>query len=344
MPDINSFEKDFPWASLLGDTLPSVSFDNFSNIADVLAEGLGTQYPNYQIPQSYNNLQNGTANSLVSAPAASTAQEGVGQHFQAVPRPGQIPETVSSNSIPDTTVPLLDISQRRFHDPDEARKYLEKVYWRPLSKTHGLPQTLEDRLVYVKKIHDALVDTAYVQDTEFWEAEAKKFLADGVWGRHPASFEAIAHKVVDICINIHEEGVHGILYRHYPAMKNLWQGDRSFTFAQRIHFMAFLLRHFKFHADSVMKSVNTANILARIWTTLMEQGSFRDWWQGFSMAERNHHLYVVPYEGVPANQLTTEEKMAIAQELPQEEHNRGIQKRPFAAVNSAAGGPSPKRR
>jgi hypothetical protein len=224
------------------------------------------------------------------------------------------------NNFTNPQLPLLDISRRRFTNAIEASRYLARTFWRPLPRSHGVPQTQDDRFPYVKKVYDAMIAIDNVLDKQAWSGDAHKFRSfDGVWGMAPADIEAVAHQVVDVCADIHNRGVSGLALGHYHGLKQLTHADRSFTFAQRIHWMALLLRHFKFHANLIMTSSLTTQFLARIWSTLWELVQFQTWWGGLAAAVKHHHLYVLPYQGVPATPMTTEERKNLTKEATLEQ-------------------------
>jgi hypothetical protein len=166
-------------------------------------------------------------------------------------------------------LPSLDLSKRRFVDAMEARSYLEQPLWRPLSKSHGVPQTQDDRLPYVKKVHDAMVDISAIADELDWETKTKTFhTTGGMRGAGPICIEAIAHQVVEMCATMYDNGVSPLVLGRFTGLRQVTTAGRVFTFAQRIYFMYLLLRHFKFHANQVMQSSFTTQYLARVRSTL----------------------------------------------------------------------------
>jgi hypothetical protein len=224
-----------------------------------------------------------------------------------------------------TRLPPLDIARRILLDSKKAHSYMNHPHWRPLPKSHGVPQTEEDRLLYVKKIYDALVDTDNVFDDAAFPTDKGRFQAGyGVWGTDPACIEAVAHEVVKICMSLHDRGATGVALGRFPALKQLYEADKKFTFPQRIHFMALLFRHFKFHANHVMQSNLTMQYAARIWSTLSEIPDFLGRWNHMSPEMRKYQLHTAPYIDVPAKVMTLEEGRQYVREekLEQEERIR----------------------
>jgi hypothetical protein len=198
-------------------------------------------------------------------------------------------------------------------------------HWRPLPKSHGVPQTEEDRLPYVKKIYDALVDIDNVFDGTPFPTDKGRFQAGyGVWGTDPACVEAVAHEVVEICMSLHDRGATGVALGRFPALKQLHEADKKLTFPQRIHFMALLFRHFKFHANHVMQSNLTMQYATRVWSTLSEMPGFLGRWNQMSLEMRKYQLHTAPYIDVPAKVMTIEEgsQYVMEEKLEQEEKMR----------------------
>jgi hypothetical protein len=224
-----------------------------------------------------------------------------------------------------TRLPPLDIARRILLDSKKAHSYMNHPHWRPLPKSHSVPQTEEDRLLYVKKIYDALVDTDNVFDDAAFPTDKGRFQAGyGVWGTDPACIEAVAHEVVKICMSLHDRGATGVALGRFPALKQLHEADKKFTFPQRIHFMALLFRHFKFHANHVMQSNLTMQYAARIWSTLSEIPGFLGRWDHMSLEMRKYQFHTAPYIDVPAKVMTLEEGRQYVREekLEQEERIR----------------------
>jgi hypothetical protein len=241
------------------------------------------------------------------------------QNITALP----ISPTSEQHSPPRTGIPPLNLAQRRFLDSAGAHDYLERPYWRPMPKSHGVPQTEEDRLPYVKKIYDAIVDTDNCFDQLTFSTDKKRFDAGyGVWGTDPNCIEAVAHDIVETCMTLHNRGATGLALGRFPSLTQLHDADRKFTFAQRIHFMALLLRHFKFHANHVMQSNFTMQYLARIWSTLWELPGFQLRWNHMDDFQRAHQLHQAPYEDVPADVMTREEGEQFSMEAAQEHEQR----------------------
>jgi hypothetical protein len=209
-----------------------------------------------------------------------------------------------------------------------------------------------------------MVDSNQIWDSE-WADDADRFRVDGIWGRHPEAIEAICHEIVDLCIKIHVYGVTGQALLCIPHLrKMMYQNDRSFTFAERIYWMAHLLRHYKFNANLVMHEDCILQYLAKIWSTLLDKPQFHAWWTKLSEEEMDQHYHVKPFEGVPAHPMTKEEKaqyealanqelqqVLLAQQRQQPQstqsqlpQTQNAPKRPYDAIEEPEAGPSTKRR
>lgn len=225
---------------------------------------------------------------------------------------------------PPTQGPPLDLTHRRFQDSAAARQYLNQVHWRPITKSHGVPQTEDERLPYVRKIYNGFIDISKVHDGDYFAQDKHRFDArSGVWGADPASIEAIANEVVNTCIHIHNHGVTGLPLRRSTGLQlpdnHL---DRSWTFAQRIHMMSSLIARFKFCANHVMQSFFTMQYLARPWSTLMDQPHFVQLWKASSPESQNAFYYIQPYENVPAEHPKPNEVAQFRREWQQEVQQR----------------------
>ncbi|KAF2822437.1 hypothetical protein CC86DRAFT_385399 [Ophiobolus disseminans] len=311
---------------------------------------------------------------ILEAPPASPSQ---GAHNmkdqQGEPTVGGVP----GHRREDTQLPQMDLANPKLPTPAVAAVYMNKVFWRPFPRDHGVPTTDQDRLPYVKRIYDAMVDLDHVLDLTTEQTDAKRFWAkSGMWGTEPGCIEAIAHQVVSICVSIHMRGATGFALGR--QMEQLCQEDKMFTFAQRIYFMSVLLRGFKFAANLVMLSTMTQEYLARIWSTLKSRLEFTKWWNALSVKARHAHMIVEPYIDVPAHHPTAAEqaimvnqhryedaqRMALirqhqeqtmqqhrqlaAQQQPQlqlqQSQAKDTPKRPVDTVEEAEAGPSSKRR
>ncbi|KAH7092526.1 hypothetical protein FB567DRAFT_545673 [Paraphoma chrysanthemicola] len=209
---------------------------------------------------------------------------------------------------PALQVPPLDLARRHFATHNNALTYIMTPSWRPTSKSHCVPVADHDRLPYVKKLYDAMVDSTEIWDANFFREDALRFRRDGWWGLHPEAIEAVCHKILQLCLNVHNHGVTGQALRCMPHLQTVaWKHDREFTFAERIHWMAFLMRHFKFNANMVMREDCILLYLARVWSTLMEKEEFIAWWNTLSKEQIDRN-YDEAYEGVPARPMSREEK------------------------------------
>ncbi|KAH7406552.1 hypothetical protein DE146DRAFT_753118 [Phaeosphaeria sp. MPI-PUGE-AT-0046c] len=220
--------------------------------------------------------------------------------------------------------PCLDLSQRSFQDSAAARHHLNQNHWRPITKSYGVPQTENERLPYVKKIYDAMINVSRVDDEEYFATDKQCFDARlGVWGTDPKSVEAIAHEVVDKCIHIHNHGVTGLALQRLPHLQlPNDHSDRVWTFAQRIHLMSTIVRSFKFCANHVMNSFFTMQYLARPWSTLMDQPAFVHRWNASTLESQIAFYITQPYIGMPAQHPTHAEVAQFQLEWQQEVQQR----------------------
>jgi hypothetical protein len=248
----------------------------------------------------------------VQRPPNSVSQPGQagGYAVQQVPRP-----THQQSMGTNVQLPPMDLQQRHFPNCERALGFFQRVVWRPLHRGHGVPQTHDDRMPYVKRIYDALVDVGNVMDLEHFAIDAQKFTSNGIYGQSPKDIEAVAHRVVDVCVTLHTRGATGLTLRRL----DLHTHDMEFTFAERIYFMAVLLRHFKLCADTVMMSSMTLQYLARIWSTLWERPKFVNWWGRISQAEKDEQINVMPYKGCTAQPPSAEESQQYVQLLQQDQ-------------------------
>ncbi|KAH7066284.1 hypothetical protein BKA63DRAFT_585319 [Paraphoma chrysanthemicola] len=327
--------------------------------------GGGRQTPLHGLSSSQHQPRNGGIPMVATQPRPMMSQQIVevpdtfGYHQnQGTSRPAR-------GFPPALQVPPLDLSRRRFDTHNNAMTYLMTPLWRPTSKSHCIPQTDHDRLPYVKKLYDAMVDSTEIWDTNFFKEDAMRFRRDGWWGLHPEAIEAVCHKIVQLCLNIHDHGVTGQALRCMPDLQTVaWKHDREFTFAERIHWMAFLVRHFKFNANMVMREDCILLYLARVWSTLMEKEEFIAWWNTLSKEQIDRN-YDEAYEGVPARPMTREEKKQYEEVATKEAFQataaqqqrasqatqcqqaqiqpRDTTKRPVDAVEMPEAGPSTKR-
>lgn len=203
-------------------------------------------------------------------------------------------------------LPPMDLNNLKLKNHEEAQRALFTVAWMPITRNHGVPTTYQERMPYVKSIYDGLIALDQVRDNPPNLADIQKFSAiDGAWGTKPACIEAIAHQVVDTCIGLHLKGMNG--FQLVVLTKELCNEDHVFTFAQRIYFMAKLMRHFKFPANLVMTSMMTKEYLACIWSTLKDRIGWVKYWTSLSPEQQNYEKNVRPYQNVPVSHPTPEE-------------------------------------
>ncbi|KAL6706979.1 hypothetical protein ACN47E_004929 [Coniothyrium glycines] len=234
-----------------------------------------------------------------------------GQHY--VPQPtyhGVMPQvpnihfspnvpTNDSQFLPPAKKPMapLDLQKPSFASAVQAQEYLRTPIWRPKSGSYGVPRAAKERMVYVKLIYDGLINLDHVLDFTEWPEDAFKFNADtGEWS-NAQDIEAIAHKVVDVAISIHDHGITGLQFARQPGLKTFAPNDQLFTFQERIYLMHLLIKHYKFVANLVMRQEFIEQYLARIWSSLMERAGFSHFWSNIDKAAQLHMLHVRPYKG-----------------------------------------------
>lgn len=215
----------------------------------------------------------------------------------------QIPADVSA-----TQLPPMDLENPNFEDTRSAKTFLQQSVWRPKSENYGVPRSMNERLRYVKRIYDAIIDLSDVQDADMWPAEGPKFRpGTGMWA-HPKDIEAISQEIVETAIKIHKVGVHGLRFQRDDGLRVFQAYDAIFTFPERIFFMAHLLRHFKLKADAVMRNSFIEEFLARIWSELMDQPTFRTTWGSMGAEQQLAQLDQHAYSDVPQKPPTRKQR------------------------------------
>jgi hypothetical protein len=263
----------------------------------------------------------------------------------------------------DAQLTPMDLSRPMFRTLAAAQSTMDHIHWKTIPRAHGVSQTPQKRLPYVKKIYDAIVSLDKIKDAEVFPRDVDKFRPiTGTWGSRPYLIEATAHKVVDLCVDLHEKGATGPVLG--AQLHELIVPDRMLTFAQRIYFMVSLLRGYKSKADMVMLGTFMEQYVARIWSTLREQHEFVDEWDALSPELKLHNINVAPFFYVPASLPTAQEYQQMCAVVNQEiqwkqqqaalrnqqladqqpDQDQSAMKRPVHAVENAEAGPSTKRR
>jgi hypothetical protein len=134
-------------------------------------------------------------------------------------------------------------------------------------------------------IHDALVDVDTVWDIGSHPNDYKKFLPGGDWS-NPKDLQAIAVYIYHIRRKVQSDGTTGPALRLPNPLRNPTSYDVDFTFGQRLHWIAFLLRHYKSYANRFMYQLGVEAYVARIWTVLLLDESFQAWWQSLNAKQR----------------------------------------------------------
>jgi hypothetical protein len=88
--------------------------------------------------------------------------------------------------------------------------------------------------------------------------------------------DAIAQLVFHKAVKIHRDGVSGLAYLRVAVFSS-HEYDRSSNFIQRIHYVAFLLKHFDFAADVFMQQNGVETKIAMIWSALQQRSRFMAW-------------------------------------------------------------------
>jgi len=265
----------------------------------------------------------------------------------AAPQSLDEPDSAVPDQSDDTQLHPLQLQSWNSRNKATARATMDRIYWKTVPGDHCVPLTEAECYPYIKKIYDAIVSLDQIQDREYSSSsDIEKFRPKtGKWGKKPGLILAVANEVVELCIAIHTIGATGVFLGHHAT--EITEPDRMFTFAQRIHFMAHLLRGYKGKASQVMLSSFTREYLATIWTTLCgEQLAFYNWWRSLSSDEKLHQFEVAPYEDVPAYSPTAKEMEEIKarghQEAAKQEQaeqqirlsSQNASKRPADAVES----------
>lgn len=144
----------------------------------------------------------------------------------------------------------------------EANAYLEAPVWKPSIGTYSFPQSSGDHFKCVAKIQNAIVDLRDVRDKNSNPHEIQKFRLGGAWS-NPKDVKAISSAVFDAIMNIHKIRLRGIAHRHTNTQQATEQ-NQNFTFHQRLHWTAFLLQHYKEHANLFMNQLRINVVVARI--------------------------------------------------------------------------------
>ncbi|KNG45227.1 hypothetical protein TW65_08065 [Stemphylium lycopersici] len=191
--------------------------------------------------------------------------------------------------------PLPKFTASVFETPRGAAEYLNEAVWRPTSCEIGIPTCSEEYLAYVKKIYDALIDISDVWDADRFPRLIADFAEGGRWSNQQ-DLDAIAQFTVYMVMKLHRNGTTGLAFLREPVM-SLHEYDVGANIAQRLHFIAYLLRHMKSVADLFMQQVGVEVTCNRIWSVLNAHRPFTACWASLSWSERNHFVFKEPYVG-----------------------------------------------
>lgn len=212
------------------------------------------------------------------------------------PAPGQLPNYHASS----------------FSGPKDLNAHIKKPAWKPTAGVYGGPITHLDLELYTSKVYNALVNIQEVWDKDDCPIHFEKFHAGGDCS-NPRDLEATAILLVNQCIKIHRDGLTGFMFQRASSAPP-HQYDIELTFPQRIHWVAFLLEHYKQHAFRVMCQLGVDSYLGCIWTFLMSQKQFNTWIRSLPTHERHFCLNEVPYAGITSNNLPVMHPIAFLNE------------------------------
>jgi hypothetical protein len=172
----------------------------------------------------------------------------------------------------------------------------EQPVWLPNTGVQGIDEAKAEYRVYIEKIYNALIDIRDVWDKDEYPGLVAHF---AVGGRRidPMALDAIAQLVFHMAIKIHREGASGLAFRKVAVLSS-HEYDRNSSFIQRICFVAFLLKHFKYAANMFMQQSGIETRIALIWSALQQRPRFTAWWDALSQTERDNFRFALPYAGI----------------------------------------------
>jgi hypothetical protein len=182
----------------------------------------------------------------------------------------------------------------------------------PSAYDDGTPTTNDELLVNVAKIYDALIDLREVWDDVRYPELFDKFRSGGAWGKDLAKIELMARRIVAEVRRLHVNGAIAMAFKSDPPLP-VKQEDQDFTFSQRIHWVAYLLKHSKRFADLCMTESSVPVRMARIWSLLCEIQVFRDWWNALTQGQRDRQMFQNPYAGTALVHPTGTEQQQLRQ-------------------------------
>lgn len=183
--------------------------------------------------------------------------------------------------------------QPRFQNSVEAwSKHLLTPGWRPPAGTYGMPLNAAGKvddagmLQYVAQLYNAFIDISDVYDTDNHRSSLERFQPNGAYTRNLDDIEAVCHVVVGTASCVHTHGVTSLAHKRVAGkIPQPNHPNHQFTFAQRIWLLACLAKHYKYHADALMRMCLLEDYIVGIWNLLVGAG-FQQRFMGWSAPER----------------------------------------------------------
>ncbi|KAF2261418.1 hypothetical protein CC78DRAFT_570572 [Lojkania enalia] len=140
----------------------------------------------------------------------------------------------------------------------EALQHLRTPKWIPISGSHSVPHTAQDRLEYVNRVADALQNVSSVLDGAVNWRQMSRFLDGGVWTREDVY--ATAHVVVDMAVRMHTIGAVSMTFKDPDMQPDAT--NAGLTFSDRMEWFCMLVKEFKGAADVIMHGRDIEEFLA----------------------------------------------------------------------------------
>lgn len=188
----------------------------------------------------------------------------------------------------------------KFADPLSAQAHLLTPVWRPESGEYGIPQNSEGMMPFVYQLYNAFLDVSEVYDAHLNSHYAAHFSPGGVWSQNLDDVEAISHIVVSGAVNLHTRGTIGLQFKHMPeTLPAPGTPGSRLTFGQRIWYLATLIRHYKIHAESLMRQIRIEDHLVLVFDMLMKHTDFKEKFSARPEYEREVAMREVRELGIP---------------------------------------------
>jgi hypothetical protein len=251
-------------------------------------------------------------------PTPSRPQNAVG--FQDV---GQRPTTPLPNQQPpnpglpgpSSRSNVTEYDGEYFQTLAQVKTYCQELVWWPSMGPYGLPRTTQEKKHYMDVLKAALSSTADIWDKDSAPADFHKFVSGDPWSSGewtgPKDVEAAAIIVLSQAVKIHVQGVVGLPFRRSNDYMAWNVEDMDFTFAQRIHFVAWLLEHSKVAAANVMAVQCVDKFVALPFTMLKAFPNFEQEWMSLSAEDKQHFKEVIPYERIEFKHPTEEQQKVL---------------------------------